>query len=355
MRDKLLPALAALLVVSACDLPVVEVVPDEAATSRARQLAVGLDGICVIDEHDELICSGGYNRGGGLERPMHHLALGPAASVAMGGALRAVTRDGAVYRFYTPTKMSRTASHEQILEYSRPVRVDVEGAVATTGGDDHGCALLEGGRLACWWAETSDAIRNLALDLPTEPTLVPLEGVVLVDAGAFPCAVTGDGAAYCWAYELVVTGERVEQPRRLPVDAIVALSVGSGRVAVVDASGRVFVWLRFDGSIVEVPAPAGAVSIAASRSNACVATDGRELYCWGANSLGELGLGDQEPRDAPERVALDDVIAVDMAPGYISRTCALTGGGDVFCWGPPNANYDPRDDPLPLSPERVLW
>jgi alpha-tubulin suppressor-like RCC1 family protein len=55
------------------------------------------------------------------------------------------------------------------------------------------------------------------------------------------------------------------------------------------------------------------------------------LYCWGANSDGRLGLGDNLDRNAPVRVGFDadwTAVATGMA-----HTCALKSDGSVWCFG----------------------
>jgi len=64
----------------------------------------------------------------------------------------------------------------------------------------------------------------------------------------------------------------------------------------------------------------------------CAIRSGGQVYCWGANSYGQVGSGNraQEVR-RPERVGhVDDAIAV-AAGG--EHTCVLHADGGVSCWG----------------------
>jgi len=64
----------------------------------------------------------------------------------------------------------------------------------------------------------------------------------------------------------------------------------------------------------------------------CVVFRRREVYCWGANSEGQLGNGGTVPSvSTPARVqGIDDA---DRVIAGESHTCALHGTGAVSCWG----------------------
>jgi alpha-tubulin suppressor-like RCC1 family protein len=74
----------------------------------------------------------------------------------------------------------------------------------------------------------------------------------------------------------------------------------------------------------------GVTAIAASNANSCAIWHGG-LFCWGDNTYGQLGTGDQASRDLPVRVGQDSDWAQVQA-GYQS-TCALKADGSVWCWG----------------------
>ena len=59
-------------------------------------------------------------------------------------------------------------------------------------------------------------------------------------------------------------------------------------------------------------------------------TVGHELWCWGWNLYGRLGVGDTEDRWAPTQVPDNEWVMVD---GGGSHTCALKADLSVWCWG----------------------
>ncbi len=73
--------------------------------------------------------------------------------------------------------------------------------------------------------------------------------------------------------------------------------------------------------------------ISAGGSHSCGIVDG-DLYCWGANASGQLGLGDTTGRLAPTLVggALANKTVITVTAGG-SHTCALTSDDDLHCWG----------------------
>jgi hypothetical protein len=82
----------------------------------------------------------------------------------------------------------------------------------------------------------------------------------------------------------------------------------------------------------EVPAPAGAVTLGVGSRHVCrLATDGR-VFCWGRADAGQLGTGRTPLRSTPVQAASGDTRFGSLAVGGL-HTCALTAGGEAWCWG----------------------
>lgn len=79
------------------------------------------------------------------------------------------------------------------------------------------------------------------------------------------------------------------------------------------------------------PCPLLALDIAASSTHSCAVSTTGEVYCWGQNCSGQLGVGDRLTRLAPVRVTLPEA-ALEVAVGS-GFSCALTTGGSIYCWG----------------------
>jgi alpha-tubulin suppressor-like RCC1 family protein len=85
-----------------------------------------------------------------------------------------------------------------------------------------------------------------------------------------------------------------------------------------------------------LPAPIGGiVQIAAGGAHSCALTNAGGVWCWGLNWNGQLGDGTTATRLTPVAVSGlgSGVRAIALGD---SRSCALTSGGAVLCWGSNN-------------------
>jgi len=78
-------------------------------------------------------------------------------------------------------------------------------------------------------------------------------------------------------------------------------------------------------------APLSFRRIAAGDRHACALTSENLAYCWGDNSLGQLGDGTTQHRMAPVAVAGGHKF-IQISGGY-NYTCAVTPEFKAFCWG----------------------
>ncbi len=93
------------------------------------------------------------------------------------------------------------------------------------------------------------------------------------------------------------------------------------------------------GPDMEPPAPAAApadtgtwASVEAGGAHACGLSSYGNLYCWGSNAAGQLGVGDRVDRSTPTLVAQIGAawISVHTGPAF---TCARNASLAVYCWG----------------------
>jgi len=76
--------------------------------------------------------------------------------------------------------------------------------------------------------------------------------------------------------------------------------------------------------------------VASGDRHTCAVTVEHELYCWGANESGQLGLGHNktwgdQPDQPLQPVGLDGLVAAVEVGA--SHTCARMFGGTIRCWG----------------------
>ncbi|MFO0616194.1 MAG: RCC1 domain-containing protein [Polyangiaceae bacterium] len=80
----------------------------------------------------------------------------------------------------------------------------------------------------------------------------------------------------------------------------------------------------------KVAGVSGAVAIASGDSNTCALDAEGAPTCWGSNGRGQRGAGDVGGIDRPPtQVGLDRVTRIAVG----ERTCAVTAGMHLFCWG----------------------
>ena len=92
---------------------------------------------------------------------------------------------------------------------------------------------------------------------------------------------------------------------------------------------------------VDIASANSTTAIEAGSTHVCAIFGKGVLKCWGGNSRGQLGLGDQQDRGNNPGEMGSYLPAVDVAPGHMVKevalggehTCALLDDGSVKCWG----------------------
>lgn len=254
------------------------------------------------------------------------------------------------------------------LTSSALVEVVLDRQVAAGGA--HSCAAKTGvdaPSLVCWGSNEYNALgrkhdpSQMNGDQSSRPDNAN-DGlgapVWLVDAGRFQtCAVNVAGEVFCagvkphgskWPFGAVV----------LPANAIATeISVGAAHACAVTQDGALYCWgeNRF-GQLgqgdtmprlnppkdnnpatplaVQVDAARKWVRVSAGVQHTCALDVFGEAFCWGVNSFGRLGDGTTEQRLLPAAVSSPNAklrfISIAAADTY---TCAVEIGGRVYCWG----------------------
>jgi alpha-tubulin suppressor-like RCC1 family protein len=75
--------------------------------------------------------------------------------------------------------------------------------------------------------------------------------------------------------------------------------------------------------------------VAFGDNHTCALSSAGEIYCWGDNSAGQLGVGDTFDRRFPLKIELDvdNPIRFRKIKSHANQNCALSYGGDLYCWG----------------------
>jgi alpha-tubulin suppressor-like RCC1 family protein len=158
-------------------------------------------------------------------------------------------------------------------------RVDVPPSARVEAGPLGACALTREGEVYCWGGNHRGQTGTGATsEPPLMPTRVPgLQDVVDVSLGeAHGCAVTNDGAVYCWGNnEAGELGIPASSPRAEPVRVwglpdIIEVSAGASFTCAVDTMSSAWCWGSNSGRLGD-------------------GTRSGEVLCWGDNQAGQLG------------------------------------------------------------------
>ncbi len=240
-----------------------------------------------------------------------------------------------------------------VVAYHRQPGAPLEGVSAIAAGGST-CALLATGGLRCWGANGFGQLGDgTTVDAPGA---VPVAGAG--DSGSLAvglhhaCAVRGDGQVACWGSNQFGQlgdedyGEASVAPVPVPgLSGAVRVAAGHWHTCALVAGGEVWCWganhmgQLGDGTPDQPSGPVavvglgGATAVAAGAAHSCAVASG-EVWCWGGNYTGQLGDGTFEDAAAPVRVeGISD--AVDVSLGADS-SCALLATGEVRCWGANN-------------------
>jgi len=185
---------------------------------------------------------------------------------------------------------------------SRADRVD-DPVRSCAGTSSNGFALTANGDVLSWGGRTSEQLGRNSSAAPTPiPGRLALSEVSSVAAGAAHACAVGGGRVHCWGqneHGQLGTGTRAEE--LFPDSAL-------------------------------LPERAYAVAVAAGGDDTCVITADGDVYCWGANDGGQLGVPAGRDRSIPSRI--DGLGGPAVALAVMDEAiCALLRSGSVECWG----------------------
>lgn len=218
-------------------------------------------------------------------------------------------------------------------------------------GNEHTCATAYGGVVYCWGNNTYGQLGDGTTTPRHEPTLVTAGTLVFgrIAAGkSHTCALTRDGAAYCWGnYGVSTSNTPVLVPTPEP---FVALEAGDrATCGITRDTGKIYCWgvndngQLGDGTTETIFTPqriivaAGQVAgiplatFSVGWSHVCVtAAIGNAAFCSGSNSYGQLGDNTTTERHYQSEVY--GTLAFQWLAGGADHTCGLSSGA-AYCWG----------------------
>lgn len=243
-------------------------------------------------------------------------------------------------------------------------------------GGSSGCMVTNEGTVQCWG--------NATLPFATEVANSSATTAAVAAGSTHHCALMSNGNVTCWGNNnlgQLGRGGPLGTPSSDSVQAAVKgfeatngtyaatqIVAGSDHTCVIITIGKVRCWGRGNNGqlgntdlinkteSVEIPGIIGAdssttaIAVAAGHAHSCALLKTGSVQCWGANTTGQLGIGNtNSPLATPQAViGLANVKAIATGAGAY-HTCALTNTGEVWCWG--NNNHGQ----IGLNPNDPNW
>jgi alpha-tubulin suppressor-like RCC1 family protein len=237
-------------------------------------------------------------------------------------------------------------------------------ATTVAVGDFHTCALLAMGEVQCWGANSFGQLGDGSLDDSAEPVFAVgfsgapgAETAIAIEAGsASTCVLTASRKVQCWGSNRKgELGNGTTADHRTPLDVVSptgegflervdAIASGASHTCALTDIGEVYCWGRNDRGQLgiarttsrSIPVRVSRLTtpvkaLAAGSAHTCALTRQGEVWCWGLNKDGQLGVGSTNDYTAPAKIVNPSNITAIAAGGW--HTCALTEGGSLLCWG----------------------
>jgi alpha-tubulin suppressor-like RCC1 family protein len=286
--------------------------------SSVITVTVGQDHACALVAGGTVECWGGNSNGGELGNgtttattndftPGAAVAIGVATAISAGGFHTCALLSGGGIDCWGANSAGELGNGSKANAQPVPVGALVSGATAVASGYRHTCALMSGGTVSCWGYNGDGELGNGTQGNPVA-TPVPvstLTGITAIAAGSFhTCALLGTGTVACWGMN--TNGQ-----------------LGNGTTG------------GFQSTPVAVSNFTNVTAIFAGGDHTCVILAGTDVACWGGNSFGQIGDGTTISRSTPFAQPQPNKYglgATAIAAGD-SSTCALIRAGRVECWG----------------------
>jgi alpha-tubulin suppressor-like RCC1 family protein len=244
--------------------------------------------------------------------------------------------------------------------------------VDLTLGASHTCGLSNKGKAYCWGAGTSGQLGNNSATNSSTPvavtqgSMIAGESLIQISSGLnHSCALSANGKAYCWGANgqnqlgnggstLSNIPSTVTLTNVTGTDGSVFISLGSGtnHNCGLTNKGNIFCWgagtsgqignsLATNQSIpvpitlTNLPSGAGFISLPKSLggTHSCGVTNLGTVYCWGANTYGQLGDNSTTGHLLPTQVSSpggEKFLSLNLGG---SHSCGLTDQKRTYCWG----------------------
>ncbi len=226
---------------------------------------------------------------------------------------------------------------------------------SVTVGFFHTCGMTTANAVYCWGNNEAGQLGDASGSSSPVPVLVG-DGSLLfqsVHAGLYhTCGVTSTHEAYCWGYNQSgqvgsgSTSQFVTSPAQVAGGhSFVAVGAGYSHSCAIASDGTAYCWgdgsMIGDGSLNGIfPTPRAVTGgpfatadsgLSVGQEHTCALALAGAAFCWGHNSVAELGDGSTIDRRTPVQVS-GGVSFATISVGYFA-TCGMSSAAVALCWG----------------------
>lgn len=217
----------------------------------------------------------------------------------------------------------------------------------------HGCAVGTGGGVQCWGRNVDGELGNGTTSGSTTAVKVSRISTAKAVAAAYShsCAVLSSGAVKCWGdnYYGQLGNGKIHTRSTTPVSVsgistAKSVAVGENFSCALLTSGTVKCWgvnsygQLGNGNNIRSSIPttvsgiSTATALAVGQVHSCAVLKSGTVKCWGTDFYGELGNGTTGGESLTPVTVLGISTATAVRAGYF-HSCAMIAGGSVVCWG----------------------
>ncbi len=251
---------------------------------------------------------------------------------------------------------------------TQPSAVDVNfGWQAISTGNTHACAIRSSDETLWCWGSNSDGQIGHDPTIVTEPSTVPRQveaGTKWVNvsvSGNHTCATKKEldvnnnvtPTLWCWGKNdsgQLGIGSLTSgfEPTKILYASWETISAGTNHSCAVKDDGTLWCWGNNDksqlgdggtteGNITkQIGTETSWTSISLGNQFSCgiraISDSDQQLYCWGQNNLGQLGLGTNTPKEALQTEVASATPWKAISAGD-SHACAIKQDQSLWCWG----------------------
>jgi alpha-tubulin suppressor-like RCC1 family protein len=223
----------------------------------------------------------------------------------------------------------------------------------------HTCGLSQNGDAFCWGRNSDGQLGNGSRENRIIPVRVSMPRNIqfksLSFGAYFVCGLSLQGKVYCWGSNFVGQlgdGSQVDRLTPTPVqmnENLIFESITSGGLHTcgLTALGQAYCWgnnpagqlgdstERNSFSPVSVYQPDGLQfrSIFAGDAFTCGISRNDEVFCWGENDDGQLGIGSRQSLSTPARVAFHTGTRISEIATGAFHACGIANDSQLYCWG----------------------